>query len=123
VLVEPLFLLSVVIVLYTYAGHPALLYALARLRPRQWSQGHVRLSVAVYISAFNEEKGIATKVRNLLEQDYPAFEVIVVDDGSTDRETPEVLAVLEQLDRVRVVRQAVNSGPSAARNRAIAVMG
>jgi cellulose synthase/poly-beta-1,6-N-acetylglucosamine synthase-like glycosyltransferase len=118
VLVEPLFLLSVVIVLYTYAGHPALLYALARLRPRQWSQGHVRLSVAVYISAFNEEKGIATKVRNLLEQDYPGhFAVIVANDGSTDR-TADIVRSLDD-PRIILYDFKQNRGKAAMQNEIV----
>jgi cellulose synthase/poly-beta-1,6-N-acetylglucosamine synthase-like glycosyltransferase len=118
VLVEPLFLLSVVIVLYTYAGHPALLYALARLRPRQWSQGHVRLSVAVYVSAFNEEKGIATKVRNLLEQDYPGpFAVIVANDGSTDR-TADIVRSLDD-PRIILYDFKQNRGKAAMQNEIV----
>jgi cellulose synthase/poly-beta-1,6-N-acetylglucosamine synthase-like glycosyltransferase len=58
---------------------------LARIRPRRWSQGDVRLSVVVYVSAFNEEKGIATKLRNLLDQDYQGnYSIVVANDGSID---------------------------------------
>jgi len=85
VLLETLFLLSVAITLYVYAGHPVVLYVLARRRPRPWSRGDVRLSVAVYISAFNEERGIRDKIRNLLEQDYRGpCAIVVANDGSSD---------------------------------------
>lgn len=84
-LVETLFLVSVAITLYVYAGHPAVLYLLARRHPRHWSQGTVGLSVAVYISAFNEERGIGEKIQNLLEQDYQGpYAIIVANDGSSD---------------------------------------
>lgn len=84
-LVKTLFLVSVAITLYVYAGHPVVLYVLARLHPRPWSQANVRLSVAVYISAFNEERGIREKIRNLLEQDYQGpFAIVVANDGSSD---------------------------------------
>jgi cellulose synthase/poly-beta-1,6-N-acetylglucosamine synthase-like glycosyltransferase len=80
-----LFWLSVCIAMYVYAGHPVLLYVLGRLHPKKWSQADVNLSVAVFISAFNEEKGIASKIRNLLEQDYRGpLKIIVASDGSTD---------------------------------------
>jgi cellulose synthase/poly-beta-1,6-N-acetylglucosamine synthase-like glycosyltransferase len=86
VLVETLFLFSIGVVVYVYAGHPAVLYVLARLRPRRWSQGDVYLSVAVYISAFNEEKGIAKKIQNVLDQDYEGpLVVVVANDGSSDQ--------------------------------------
>ena len=40
--------------------------------------------VSVIIPAYNESGGMADAVRSLLEIDYPDFEVIVVNDGSTD---------------------------------------
>ena len=47
--------------------------------------------VSVVIAAFNEEEFIVSTVRSLLALDYPTFEVIVVNDGSTDA-TLELLA-------------------------------
>ncbi|HEY7181229.1 MAG TPA: glycosyltransferase [Blastocatellia bacterium] len=41
--------------------------------------------VSVIIAAYNEEKVIAQTIGSLLASDYPAFEIIVVDDGSLDR--------------------------------------
>ena len=83
--VKALFWLSVCIVTYVYVGHPALLVLLARVRPSKWLQADNHLSVAVFISAFNEEKGIGGKIRNLLEQDYQGpYTIIVASDGSTD---------------------------------------
>lgn len=43
------------------------------------------LPVSIIASAYNEETMILASVRSLLAQDYPEFEVIVVNDGSTDR--------------------------------------
>jgi hypothetical protein len=54
------------------------------------------------------------------EQDYPAIEVIVVDDASTDPHTLKELERLERAGRARVIRQKRNGGPSRARNRGIA---
>src|SRR5207245_2526749 len=76
--------------------------------------------VSVVVPCFNHGHFLKKSVAAILEQDYPEFEVIVVDDGSTDGETPDVLDELGRRDRVRVIRLPVNSGPSAARNRAIA---
>jgi hypothetical protein len=48
--------------------------------------------------------------------------VVVVDDGSDDPETIEAIARLEGDPQLEVIRQPSNQGPSAARNRALAVL-
>jgi cellulose synthase/poly-beta-1,6-N-acetylglucosamine synthase-like glycosyltransferase len=72
---------------------------------------------SVVVPAFNEAVGIERAVRSLAKSSYPDFEVIVVDDGSSDG-TADLVDRL-QLERVRVIRQA-NAGKSAALNRGIA---
>ena len=46
--------------------------------------------MTIVVPAFNEAAGIERSVRSLASSGYPDFEVIVVDDGSTD-DTPSVL--------------------------------
>lgn len=72
--------------------------------------------VSVIIPTYNRAGTIGKAVSSALEQSYPATEVIIVDDGSTD-DTAAALAAFG--DRIRVIRQA-NAGPSAARNRGAA---
>jgi len=67
-------------------------------------------TVSVIIPCFNYERWVASAVRSALEQDWPAIEVIAVDDGSTDR-TPEILASFG--DAIRVIRRP-NGGLNAA---------
>ncbi len=74
--------------------------------------------VSFIIPAFNEETNIAKTLRAVLAVDYPAFEVLVVDDCSTDRTLDQVLPFLEDA-RVRVVRKAVNEGKAMALNDTI----
>jgi cellulose synthase/poly-beta-1,6-N-acetylglucosamine synthase-like glycosyltransferase len=74
--------------------------------------------VSVVVPAYDEELGIGPAVRSLVASDYPRLEVIVVDDGSTDR----TAAVVEELGLpgVRVVRRE-NAGKPAALNTGIAL--
>jgi glycosyltransferase involved in cell wall biosynthesis len=72
--------------------------------------------ISVLIPAFNAEQYIAITLESVLAQTDPCFEVIVVDDGSTDR-TKEI--VRQFAPRVRLIEQR-NCGPAAARNLLLA---
>ncbi len=71
--------------------------------------------ISVVIPAFNRAGVLLDAVASVLRQTLPAFEIIVVDDGSTD-DTPRVTASLPP--PVRVIRQD-NRGVAAARNTGI----
>lgn len=51
--------------------------------------------ISVIISARNESENLRKYLPSILEQDYPNFEVIVINDGSTD-ESEDVLTILEE---------------------------
>jgi glycosyltransferase involved in cell wall biosynthesis len=71
--------------------------------------------VSVVIPTYNRAHCVGEAIKSVLDQTYKNFEIIVVDDGSTDN-TQEVLATFG--DRIRVIRQE-NKGVSAARNAGI----
>jgi cellulose synthase/poly-beta-1,6-N-acetylglucosamine synthase-like glycosyltransferase/peptidoglycan/xylan/chitin deacetylase (PgdA/CDA1 family) len=73
-------------------------------------------AVAVVVPAYNEAVGIGRAVSSLAASDYPEFEVVVVDDGSTDG-TGEIVEAL-RLERVRVLRKD-NGGKASALNAGI----
>ena len=72
--------------------------------------------VSIIVPAFNAERFVARALRSALGQAYPNLEIIVVDDGSTDR-TAEIVRSCSD-PRIRLVVQA-NRGQAAARNHGI----
>lgn len=73
---------------------------------------------SVILPTFNRIKTLPRAVASVLAQDAPDFELIIVDDGSSDG-TREWLKRLDDA-RIRVVLMERNGGPSAARNAGIA---
>ncbi|WP_437017403.1 glycosyltransferase [Streptomyces sp. enrichment culture] len=73
--------------------------------------------VTVLVPAYNEEAGIGSTLRSLLDSTHRQLQVIVIDDGSTDR-TADIAENMGDA-RVEVVRQ-VNAGKAAALNRGLA---
>ncbi len=71
---------------------------------------------SVVIPTYNRKALLRRCLEAALGQDYPDYEVIVVDDGSTDG-TGEM--VRREFPQVRYIRQEPNRGPAAARNRGI----
>ncbi len=71
--------------------------------------------VSILIPAYNAQEWIGETIRSALAQTWPRKEIIVVDDGSTDR-TLDVARQFESAD-VKVVAHA-NQGAAAARNTA-----
>jgi cellulose synthase/poly-beta-1,6-N-acetylglucosamine synthase-like glycosyltransferase len=75
-----------------------------------------RPSVSILIPAHNEQEIVLETIRSALGQDYPDVEVIVIDDGSTDR-TPELVATTA----ARLIRHETNRGKAAALNTGLRV--
>ena len=71
---------------WTHAGYPLAMGALARLRPRPVRKADETPSVALVVSAHNEEAVIRRRIENALALDYPEdrLEIVVASDGSTD---------------------------------------
>lgn len=70
--------------------------------------------VSVIIPVYNAEKYIKKTIQSVLDQTYKDYEIIVVDDGSTDSSEK----ILSQFKNIRYFYQE-NSGVSASRNKAI----
>lgn len=74
------------------------------------------LHYSIVIPLYNKYEYIKKTIDSVLSQTYPYFEVIVVDDGSTDGSATMVEKISDQ--RIRLLRQE-NKGVSAARNTGI----
>lgn len=75
--------------------------------------------VSIIVPVYNAEKYIGEAIKSVLNQTYPYFELIIVDDASTDRTTEIVRSFKD--DRIRLIQHDKNRGPGAARNTAIKV--
>lgn len=72
--------------------------------------------ISVVIPLYNKEQQIVDTLQSVLAQTYSDFEVVLVNDGSTDNSVDEVNII--QDSRIRLIHQK-NSGVSGARNRGI----
>jgi glycosyltransferase involved in cell wall biosynthesis len=79
----------------------------------------VNTDVTVIVPAYNAEATLGDTLDALEAQDHPPVDVIVVDDGSTDR-SPDIARKYVGRSRHRVtVLEQDNKGPAAARNRGV----
>lgn len=116
---EMLFWLSVLGVLYPYAGYPILLWIVGRVRgkpPRSLEAGGFCPSVSVIIPACNEEKRIEKKIANTKALRYPEdkLEVLFVSDGSTDRTVELIRRHVSR--QYHLIELPVRGGKAAALN-------
>src|SRR3972149_6804264 len=73
------------------------------------------MKLSVIIPTYNEKKSVGECLGSLAGQTYPDFEIILVDDGSTDK-TLDILAGLrEKIPNLRIFEQ-LHKGPGTARN-------
>ena len=74
--------------------------------------------VSVIMPAFNREKFIAESIRSVLNQSFKDFELIVIDDGSTDK-TLSVANEFSSDPRVKIFKNDSNLGIAKTRNKAV----
>lgn len=91
----------------------AIHHAWPRRRPARADANVVRTSVV--LAALNEEDTIALTIRSLLEQDHGDVEIIVVDDGSSDR-TAAICEAFAASGAIRFLRFERRQGKAAALN-------
>jgi len=70
--------------------------------------------ISIIITTYNRSGVVGRAIRSVLAQDYPDWELILVDDGSTDNTEAVVKAFAD--DRIRIIRHPANRGVNAAKN-------
>jgi len=118
-----LFWICLFVVFYAYIGYGAVLYAAVKIRealtpPHSFPDPAPWPEVTLLIAAYNEQEVVDAKMRNSLEQDYPAgrLRIVWVTDGSNDA-TNERLAAWPE---AQVLFRPERRGKTAALNRAFA---
>lgn len=102
-----------------YAGYFLLLFIKSKKekRPDKSQETTFLPLVSVVVATYNEEDTIVRKLTNLMEQDYPSMELIVIDSASNDR-TVELVRqfIKDHKTQVRIVREKQRKGKASALN-------
>lgn len=108
--------ISLVLIIYSYAGYPLLLSILSLIHRKPVKKADITPSVTLIISAYNEEEAIEEKIKNSLSLEYARdkLEIMVASDCSNDS-TDEIVAKYEP-EGVRLVRLDRRGGKTAVQN-------
>lgn len=91
----------------------------AEAAPAALSGDADQVLVSVVMPVFNAERTMRRSIESVLQQTFPALELILVDDGSSD-DSPAIIAEYAQFDiRVKALRQPANAGVAEARNAGV----
>jgi len=75
--------------------------------------------VSIITPSYNSAKFIAETIQSVQNQTYPNWEMIIVDDGSSDETESVVLSINQNDNRIQFHKLSQNSGPAVARNTGI----
>lgn len=67
--------------------------------------------VSILVPAYNEAAGIATSIRSLLQLTYPQFEIVIVNDGSTDETLDQLINAFDLVPVEPALRSSLRSQP------------
>lgn len=117
-----------VLILYSFMDHLESLYKKREVPTRLYVEESSLPMISLVVPAYNEGLVIQAAIRSLLLLDYPNFEILVIDDGSTDDTYEKAIAVAREQQHipVRVITkrnggkaEALNTGMTAARGEFI----
>lgn len=124
ILFKIIFWASILTVIYTHIGYPILLFIISIFKKQKYKiDNSYTPFLSVIISAYNEEKNLAQKLKNTITLSYPKdkIEFIIVSDGSTDN-TNSIIREFEKIDtRIKKIILEKRHGKSYCLNRAIEI--
>jgi len=116
-----LYLLSFLLI-WQFVGYPLLMAIIAlRLKPKNKDYSFQPF-VSIIVPAYNEETVIKKRIENLLDLKYPRdkYEIIVVDDGSTDKTAEIVKTIIkkhgENKSKIELIKEKERRGKASAIN-------
>ena len=117
-----IFWTAALLIAYAYVGYMAWLWLRARLFPWPVLRAPQEPFVSIVMVVSNEERWLESKLRNLLELDYPQerYQIIVVSDGSIDS-TETILRGHANDPRVQVIMNQLSRGKACGLNDAISL--
>jgi teichuronic acid biosynthesis glycosyltransferase TuaG len=74
------------------------------------------MTVSIITPSYNSEKFIAQTIESVLNQTYREWELIIVDDKSTDNTAKVIESYIQKDKRIKCILLEENSGPAIARN-------
>src|SRR5262245_28429577 len=115
---QSLFVFAVMLIIFVYAGYPALMFAISRLSPRPVIRADIQPRMSLIIAARNESRDIAAKLENSLALNYPRnlLQIIVASDCSDDGTDKIVRGFADR--GVILSRQNAREGKTRAQQRA-----
>ena len=72
--------------------------------------------ISIIMPFYNDKEHIEQTINSLLNQTFPAFEILIIDDGSNDKESVEKLKEIQKLDSRIKVHHKENGGAAVARD-------
>lgn len=116
---ELVFWLSISLIVFSYIGYAILILVVSWVVRNPVGRSPIEPKVTYLITAYNEERTIATKLEQTLTLDYPRekLEIIVASDGSTDR-TDDIVRTFADRS-VQLLRVEGRVGKTETQNQAV----
>ena len=117
---EIIFYLCALVIVYTYAVYPLMIYFLSSYTPKLNSieLGENAPEITVVIAVHNGEKYIKSKIESIYSQSYPVdkIQIVIVSDGSDDA----TVRLIKNYPSVRLLENTTRKGKAVALNKGVA---